>query len=55
MSFNKAEYELQKAQLGGAFYQPNITSFQPTEAAKQAVTRNLEKQNKQRFVICECV
>ncbi|KAK1939580.1 putative peptidyl-prolyl cis-trans isomerase [Babesia divergens] len=48
MSFNKAEYELQKAQLGDAFYQPNITSFQPTEAAKQAVTRNLEKQNKQR-------
>ncbi|KAK1441867.1 cyclophilin-like domain containing protein [Babesia gibsoni] len=47
-TLNKTEYELQKAQLGDAFYQPNITQFEPTEAAKLSVARNLEKQYKQR-------
>ncbi|GFE53894.1 peptidyl-prolyl cis-trans isomerase [Babesia ovis] len=47
-TFNREEYELQKAQLGDRFYQPGVTTMEPTEAAKLTVVRNLEKQYKQR-------
>ncbi|ORM40399.1 Inosine-5'-monophosphate dehydrogenase [Babesia sp. Xinjiang] len=47
-TFNRDEYELQKAQMGDKFYQPGITTVEPTEAAKLSVVRNLEKQYKQR-------
>ncbi|GIX65615.1 peptidyl-prolyl cis-trans isomerase, putative [Babesia caballi] len=47
-SFNEAEYQLQKAQMGDDFYKPGLTTTEPTEAAKLTVVRNLEKQYKQR-------
>lgn len=46
--FDRQEYEAQKAQLGEAFYKPSITNFEPSEASKEAVARNLEKQYKKR-------
>ncbi|EKX73067.1 peptidylprolyl isomerase, putative [Theileria equi strain WA] len=47
-SFNSAAYEYQKATLGDAFYKPTLVQFEASEAAKDAVVRNVEKQYKKR-------
>ncbi|XP_954914.1 peptidylprolyl isomerase (cyclophilin), putative [Theileria annulata] len=46
--FNPDLYEKQKNELGEEFYRPGIVNFNPNEASKDVVVRNVEKQYKKR-------